>query len=346
METSAQRGADIVKQVLTFARGIEGERVSLQPRHLLREMEKLATETFPKSIRIESDVAGDLWPVLGDSTQLHQALLNLCVNARDAMPKGGVLTLEAANVVLSKEAAEKIPGAKPGPYACLRVTDTGTGIPPEIEAKMFKPFFTTKGVGKGTGLGLSTVLGIMRSHGGFIRVASKVGQGTTFELYFPATTNVQVAVKGESATLWLRARGEGILVVDDEAAIREVARQALLEFGYQVITAGRGAEALRVFQQRRGEIQLVLTDMMMPEMDGSALIAALRVLDPAVKIVGITGMGDAAGMDALKTMALSGMLAKPFTIEKLLGVIREALPMSAGNEGSTPDGGESRAPAG
>jgi CheY-like chemotaxis protein len=341
METSAQRGASVVRQVLTFARGVEGERVPLQPRHLLREMEKLAAETFPKGIRIESDMAADLWSVLGDSTQLHQALLNLCVNARDAMPKGGVITLEAANVVLTKETAEKIPGAQPGSFVCLRVIDTGTGIPPEIEAKMFEPFFTTKGVGKGTGLGLSTVLGIVRSHGGFVRVASKVGQGATFELYLPSTTNEQVAVKSETVTPWPRAHGEGVLVVDDEAAVREVARQALMGFGYQVITAARGAEALRIFQKRRGEIQLVLTDMMMPEMDGPTLIAALRVLDPKVKIVGITGMSDTAGMNALKMLALSGMLAKPFTIEKLLAVIRDALPLAAGG-GTTPAGGGSR----
>jgi PAS domain S-box-containing protein len=332
MESSAQRGAAIVRQVLTFARGVEGERVPLQPRHLLSEMESLAEETFPKSIRIESDVAADLWPVLGNATHLQQALLNLCVNARDAMPGGGVLTLEAANIVLSKKTAEKIPDAQPGSFVCLRVTDTGTGIPPEIEAKIFEPFFTTKGVGKGTGLGLSTMLGIVRSHGGFVRVTSKVGQGSTFELYLPAAPAEQVAVKRESATPLPRAHGEGILVVDDEAAVREVARQTLMEFGYRVITTGSGAEALRIFQKRRGEIQLVLTDMMMPEMDGATLIAALRVLDPAVKVVGITGMSDAAGMSALQTLALSAMVAKPFTIEKLLTVIGNALPVTDAHE--------------
>jgi signal transduction histidine kinase/ActR/RegA family two-component response regulator len=342
IESSARRGAAIVKQVLTFARGVEGERVPLQPRYLLAEMEGLAAETFPKNIRVESDAAADLWPVQGDATQLHQALLNLCINARDAMPGGGVLTLKAANVVLSREAAEKMPGARPGSFACLRVTDTGTGIPPEIEAKIFEPFFTTKGAGKGTGLGLSTVLGIMRSHGGFIRVVTKVGQGTTFELYLPAAKAEQVAVRKDSTTPWPRARGEGILLVDDEAAVREVARQALMEFGYEVITAGRGIEALKIFQERRQEIQLVLTDMLMPEMDGPTLVAALRVLDPAVKIVGITGMSDTTGMDGLKTLALSAVLTKPFTIKKLLKVIREALPATAGHEGAVPDGGGSR----
>ena len=342
MQSSAQRGAAIVKQVLTFARGVEGERMLLQPSHLIWEMEKLAAETFPKNIQVEFNVAADLWPVLGDATQLHQALMNLCVNARDAMPGGGVLTMDAANIVLSKETAAKIPGAQQGSYVCLRVIDTGTGIPPEVEAKLFEPFFTTKGAGKGTGLGLSTVLGIARSHGGFVQVTSKVGQGSTFELYVPATTTGEVEVKPTYAPPWPHAHGECVLVVDDEAAVREVARQALMEFGYRVITAGRGAEALGIFQERRQEIQLVLTDMMMPEMDGPTLVAALRVLDPQVRIVGITGMADAAGMSGLKTLELSAMLAKPFTIEKLLEVIRGALPATVGQAGNAPGGGGSR----
>ncbi len=344
MESSALRGAGIVRQVLTFARGVEGERVALQPRHLLGEMKEIAEETFPKSVRIESGAAADLWPVLGDSTQLHQVLMNLCINARDAMPGGGVLTLDAANIVLTKETAGKIPGALPGSYVCLRVTDTGTGIPPEIEAKIFEPFFTTKGVGKGTGLGLSTVVGIVRSHGGFVRVASKVGQGSAFELYLPATPTEQVVVKKDSASPWAHAHayGEGILVVDDEAAVREVVRQTLEAFGYQVITAGHGGEALRIFKERRQEIQLVLTDMMMPEMDGPTLVAALRVLNPAVRIVGITGMGDPAGLSGMKTLALSATLAKPFTIKEILAAVREALPVTAGHEGSAPAGGGSR----
>jgi two-component system, cell cycle sensor histidine kinase and response regulator CckA len=341
IESSARRGAAVVKQVLTFARGVEGERVPLQPRHLIQEVVRLAEETFSKTIRIESDVPADLWPVLGDATQLHQALLNLCVNARDAMPGGGVLTMEAANAVLSREAAEKIPGAQPGSYACLRITDTGTGIPPEIEAKMFEPFFTTKSLGKGTGLGLSTVLGVVRSHGGFVRVASKVGQGTTFELYLPAAAAEQGTRKSESAAPWPSGHGEGVLVVDDEAAVREVARRTLAKFGYRVITAAHGAEALRIFQERRQEIQAVLTDMMMPEMDGAALIAALRVTDPAVRIIGVTGMSDVESMRGFRSLGLSGMLAKPFTIETLLAAVQAALPVTTGKEESAPAGGRS-----
>ena len=327
VEASAQRGAAIVRQVLTFARGVEGERVSLDPRHLLREVERFAAETFPKGVRVDSDLAADLWPVLGDATQLQQALMNLCINARDAMPAGGTLTLEAANVVLDRAGAEKLRGAQPGSFACLRVCDTGTGIPPEIAAKIFEPFFTTKGVGKGTGLGLSTVLGIARSHGGFIHVATQVGKGSVFELYLPAAMAVPAESKRVSTPPWPHAHGEGILVVDDEAAVREVARQAMMEFGYAVITAGGGTEALRIFGERRHEIQLVLTDMMMPEMDGPTLVAALRALEPAVRIVGISGASDQAGMPGPEMLALSAMLAKPFTIGELLAVIRKVLPV-------------------
>jgi len=338
IQSSAQRGAGMVKQVLTFARGVEGDRLPLQLRHLVGEMTRFAAETFPKDIRVESDVAVDALPILGDATQLHQALLNLCINARDAMPGGGVLTLKAANVVLSEEEAEKIPGAQPGSFASLSVADTGAGIPPEIEAKIFEPFFTTKGQGKGTGLGLSTVLGIVHGHGGFVRHASKVGHGSTFELCIPATTTEQAAAKGASAAPWPRAHGECILVVDDEAAICEVARQALVEYGYQVITASRGAEALSIFEERRQGIQLVLTDMMMPEMDGPTLVAALRAVDRGVRIVGITGMSDTAGVNTMKALELSAMLRKPFTIERLLAVIRGALPVTPGSEGPAGSG--------
>jgi len=338
MESSAERGASIIKQVLTFARGVEGERLPVQPRNIIREIMSIAAETFPKDIRVESDIAADVWQILGDPTQLHQALLNLCINARDAMPKGGVLTLKAANIVLTEQEAGRILGAHPGTFDCLSVIDTGTGISPEIEAKIFEPFFTTKDLGKGTGLGLSTVLGIVRSHGGFLRLVSKVGKGSTFELSLPATTPAHETVKSGSGEPWPRAHGESILIVDDEAAIREVARQTLREFGYQVITTGRGIEAIRVFEKHRQEIQLVLTDMMMPEMDGPTLVAALRALDPTVRIIGITGVSDSEGMSALNTLSLSAMLAKPFTIEKLLKAVRKALNVTAGDETVTKPG--------
>jgi PAS domain S-box-containing protein len=274
MEKSAKRGADIVQQVLTFARGSAGQRVSLQLRHLLREMVAIAEETFPKNIKIEAEMPDDVWPIEGDPTQLHQALMNLCVNARDAMPEGGTLTLAAANVTIDEATAAQTPGATPGRFVRLCVTDTGSGIPPEVAARLFEPFFTTKGVGKGTGLGLSTVLGILKGHRGFMRLDTQMGRGTTFELYFPAASVAVADARPGTARPWPRAGGELVLLVDDEAPVREVARQALEEFGYRVINCAAGADAVNQFNAACGEVQLVVTDMMMPEMDGPALVSA------------------------------------------------------------------------
>ncbi len=332
MEKSAERGAGIVRQVLTFARGSEGQRVSLQLRHLIQDMIKMADETFPKNIQVEDQSAAEVCPIEGDATQLHQALLNLCVNARDAMPEGGRLILAVENAAVDDQTAAQTPGAHPGAFVRLRVTDTGTGIPPEVQERIFEPFFTTKGVGKGTGLGLSTVLGIVKGHGGFIRLESRAGQGTTFDLYFPAApagrTPRGVGV-ADSSPPWQRVDDELVLVVDDEAAVREVARQALEEFGYRVIICGTGAEAVQVFRSQRSEVRLVVTDMMMPEMDGPTLVQALRQIEPAVPIVGITGVADAATMERLEGLSLVALVAKPFTIGQLLAAMRGTLPAGA-----------------
>jgi PAS domain S-box-containing protein len=230
VEACAQRGADIIKQLLTFARGKPGARAPLPMRHFLNEMHKLIRETFPRNIQPRVNVPKDLWLILGDATQIHQALMNLCVNARDAMPEGGTLTLAAENVTLDAARAAMTPNAKAGEYVRVSVTDTGTGIPPEHVDRIFDPFFTTKEIGKGTGLGLATVLGIVRGHGGFVRVNSRVGQGTTFELCFPASPEVKAAATPEREVPPPRGQGELILVVDDEAAVRETVRQTLEKY--------------------------------------------------------------------------------------------------------------------
>ncbi|NDE98979.1 MAG: PAS domain S-box protein, partial [Verrucomicrobia bacterium] len=215
IETSAQRGADIVKQLLAFARGMEGERVVVNLRHMVDEMAKIVRETFPKNITVNAKNSRDLWPIIGDPTHIHQVLLNLCINARDAMPGGGSINILAENMQVDEHYATFDAEAKKGPYVVLRVADTGTGIPPEILDKIFDPFFTTKEHGKGTGLGLSTVLGIAKSHGGFLNVTSEVGKGTTFSCFFPATPNAKPEARAEKKAL-PRGRGETILVVDDE----------------------------------------------------------------------------------------------------------------------------------
>ncbi|MBI3932124.1 MAG: response regulator [Acidobacteria bacterium] len=325
METSARRGADMVRQILTFARGIEGERIVLQPRHLLRDVEKIAAETFPKTIRVRLDVAGDLWNVTGDATQIHQVLLNLSVNARDAMPDGGVLTLAAENVRLDETYSRMHPDARPGPHVILTVADSGTGIPPGLLDKIFDPFFTTKEVGKGTGLGLSTSLAIVKSHGGFIHVYTEARRGSSFRVYLPATLSAERPGLPAALADLPRGRGEQILVVDDEASIREIARETLETYGYRVLTASDGAEAVAVYTQNAADVAAVLTDVRMPYMDGPATIRALVRVNPAVKVVVASGFDD--GETARKDLAgtVRAFLQKPFTAESLLTTLRDVL---------------------
>ena len=218
MESSAKRGADMVKQVLTFARGVDGERVLLQTRHLIKEVAKIVSETFPKTIQLKTNLAESLWPIMGDATQLHQVLVNLAVNARDALPEGGTISISAENTIIEADEKNLDTGAKPGFYVVVKVGDNGTGIPREILDKIFEPFFTTKEMGKGTGLGLATVLGIVKSHGGFVQVQTEVSKGTTFLIYLPAMEGVQnQAGDGEKKKL-PTGSGELILAVDDEAS--------------------------------------------------------------------------------------------------------------------------------
>ena len=245
IEASAKRGADIVGQVLSFARGMEGDRVEIQPKHLLKEVQNIIKDTFPKDIRIQVSFPKDSWTILGDHTQVQQILLNLCVNARDAMPNGGTLTINIENCVLDKQYAAMHIQAKPGRYVNINVTDSGTGIPPEILDKIFEPFFTTKPLNKGTGLGLSTVLAIVESHDGLVDVYSEPGKGTTFKVYLPATETSSAAhnEQVEEANL-PRGHGETILLIDDEISILTITGQTLQTYGYRVLTASDGAEGV------------------------------------------------------------------------------------------------------
>ncbi len=326
IESSAERGAGIVKQVLTFARGVEGDRVLLQPKHLLSEMAKILTQTFPRNIDLKSQFPSNLWMVTGDATQLHQVLLNLCVNARDAMmPNGGSLTLAAENIEVDEHFAKMNPGALLGEHIVLKVTDTGMGMSPETMDKIFDPFFTTKEVGKGTGLGLATVIGIVKSHGGFLTVQSELGVGTTFRIFLPASDKNPEPARAEGAEPDFEGHGELILVVDDEAPIREALVQTLQDHGYRAYTAEDGSDALALYFQRRDEIKLVLTDLAMGQMDGLSLIRALRRLDPAVRIVVSSGHCPPDQVITLESLGVKRFLDKPYTASKLLRILREAL---------------------
>ena len=323
LESSAKRGADMVRQVLMFGRGAQGDRLVLQPRHILREVLNIATETFPKSIQIEYTIPKDLWTVMGDATQIHQVLLNLCVNARDAMPEGGLLTITADNVVLNEDYAKINIDAKRGKYVVMTVTDTGRGIPPNLIDKIFEPFFTTKEIGRGTGLGLSTALAIVKGHGGFLNVYSELNRGTAFKIFLPASEPVETGVVAELDLDRYVGHGELVLVVDDESSIREIARATLEAYGYKVLVARDGAEAIAVFARNIGKTQLVIIDNMMPVLDGKSAIPALRRMETPVKIVATSGFQqETTGIAADQ---IDGFLGKPFTGEMLLKTVHEVL---------------------
>ncbi|MDB6037959.1 MAG: hybrid sensor histidine kinase/response regulator [Verrucomicrobiales bacterium] len=325
LKSSAQRGAEMVKQVLTFARGIEGKHAVVQIRHVMTDIISMAKQTFPKTIEIKQSISKDLWPVNGDSTQLHQVLLNLCVNARDAMPHGGVLTLSASNVFLDEKALQIFLEAKEGPYTTISVVDTGTGIPDHIRERIFDPFFTTKEVGKGTGLGLSTVRSIIKTHNGFLSLESKEGKGTQFTIYLPAEVSGKNELAESTRPIVPAGNGECILVVDDEALIRDIARQVLEAFGYEVLIAQNGAEAVAICAQNNGKIRLLLTDLRMPVMNGAATIEAIRLIAPEIKVIVATAETISDEAKLFMPSSAQAVLQKPFTPDKLLRAIHEVL---------------------
>ena len=318
METSTHRGADMVRQVLLFARGRGGDFEQLEFGAIIKELEKMVRETFPKNIVVDSFLPGDLWAVRGNPTQLHQVLLNLCVNARDAMPNGGKLSLIADNVGLTKDEAGTIQDGRAGEYVSVLVSDTGTGMPPEVRAKLFEPFFTTKGEGKGTGIGLTTVMRIVKAHGGFLRVESEPGEGTTFEIFLPRAVDKAARAEKPTAEL-LRGNGETILIADDEQAIRELLTGELTSAGYRVLAASNGAEAVAVFREHAKEVRLFITDNEMPVLDGLEAAAALRKMKPSLPV--ILTSGDGATQEANGFSVVS----KPFSLEDILASIQQNL---------------------
>ena len=325
LRTNAIRGSEMIRQVLSFARGVEGEYITLQPTHLIKEIIKILTDTLPKNIEIEQAIASDLWNVRGDATQLHQVLMNLCVNARDAMPVGGRLRIEAENIEIDEHYARMNVEAKSGKYVRIMVVDTGVGITDQNLSKIFDPFFTTKEQGQGTGLGLSTVAGIVRSHNGFVNVYSEEGRGSQFKVYLPASDGTHASQTQSIRTDLPTGNGELILVIDDELAICDIATETLQAFGYRVITANDGAEAIALFAERKDEIRCVITDMVMPYMDGPATIRALHKLDPAVKIIATSGLKANGKTAEAAQLGIKTFLQKPYTAEMLLKTLASVL---------------------
>ena len=307
---------------------MEGRRVEVHPEDVIHDIEKIIKDTFPKNITIEASACTGLWALQGDATQLHQVLLNLCVNSRDAMPEGGRLTLTAENVTLDAQFVAMNLEARPGNYVLVQVEDTGTGIPETIIDNIFDPFFTTKEIGKGTGLGLSTSQAIIKGHEGFIRVISEPGKGTRFLVYLPAQTAATATNPAAPPVVddeLPRGNGETVLVIDDEEPIRRITKQTLESFGYRVIVAGDGAQGVSLYGKHQGEIAVVLTDMMMPVMDGDSTIKWL--LDTNPDIVAIAASGITSGEYVTKAMKLGVkmFLPKPFTAASLAKALKNVL---------------------
>jgi PAS domain S-box-containing protein len=333
LESSAHRGANIVQQVLSFARGVEGERSVFQIKHPLSEIVGIIKDTFPRSIQIVTRISRDLWPVFGDPTQLHQVFMNLCVNARDAMPQGGKLQIDAANIFIDENYARMQPDAQVGPYVVVTLADTGMGMPPDILSKIFEPFFTTKDVGKGTGLGLSTVMGIVRSHGGFVNVYSEVNKGTRFKVHLPAAERVDRSVVPATEEDFPHGNGELVVVADDEAPIREVIKVTLESHNYRVLAVSDGPSALACVAEHKPDVAVLLVDVMMPYMDGPATIRAAQRLKDPLRFIVMSGLMENDKVAEIPESARAAFLAKPFTTAQLLTTLRGVLDQPANGTG-------------
>ena len=326
IESAVKRGAAMVRQLLTFAKGVDGKRVRLDPVELLAEINNLIHSSFPKNLRMLSKISPNLPCILGDSTQLHQVLLNLCLNARDSMLDGGTLTLSALSVEIDSEGIISHPDSRLGRYVAFSVNDTGTGIKPEIIEFIFDPFFSTKGLNKGTGLGLSSVMGIVKSHQGFVQVYSQIGEGSVFTVYLPAYVDMiqESDSSGKDRRKFL-GHGETVLFVDDESAIREAAGRGLKQLNFKVLTASSGKEALDQVVLHREILRAVITDLHMPNMDGLELVRRLRELLPSLPVLVISGRLDAATDLELKALGVVGRLDKPFTGGQLADAMSDLL---------------------
>lgn len=315
----------MVRQILTFSRGVDSYEGELRVELVIQDLTKILEHTLPKSVEIEQNISTDLDSVNGDYTQLYQVLMNLCVNARDAMKEGGKLTLHAANEEIDDRQASHHPSAKPGMYVRITVEDTGVGIPSDILESIFDPFVSTKSSGQGTGLGLSTTMSIVKNHKGFLRVDSEVGNGSRFHVYLPAVGSGAPPGLERAPETLPHGHGEAILVIDDEASICEIIKATLEAHGYEVLTANEGTQAVALYAQHGESINVVLTDMMMPVMDGMTTIRVLNRMNPDVRIIAFTGMAPEGAHAEARELGAMAWIQKPFSASKLLSTIEEVL---------------------
>ncbi len=341
--TNALRGADMARQLMIFARGVEGARLVVKPYKLLDQMQDVIWDTFPRNITLITRFQSDLPPVLGDASQLQQVLHQLCVNARDAMPDGGCLTLEAEAVSLDADDAGSIADARPGNYVLWSITDTGTGIAPDIRERIFEPFFSTKKSCKGAGLGLSTLMGIVKSHGGFVQVFSTPHEGSTFGVYLPIDTSETRADESPPTPFILptvHGDAETILVVERDAGRRQVARTLLTPLGFKVLTANDVSDAIvQIIQtgDQRSSLRTVITDLHMPHMNGVAFLQVIKRMLPFAEVITSSQPANEAELEAFRTLGINLMPGAQSHDDELVHTLQEVLEKRRGKT-SLPDG--------
>jgi two-component system cell cycle sensor histidine kinase/response regulator CckA len=323
IERSAVRAADLTSKLLAFTRGDKVNYKPLNINKLIKETLEIILHTIDKSISVETKLDESLPTIMADAGQIQQVVMNLCVNARDAMSGGGKLSIATATVVIGANDPKAPADAKTGTYLKMSVTDSGSGMDQDVLTRIFDPFFTTKDKGQGSGLGLSVVYGIVKGHEGFVTVSSQPGQGTVFSVYFP------VSGKPEAQEIWtaepLRGRGELIFVVDDESDIRDFIRDVLQSHGYRVLLAADGDQAFDIYQVRSQDIALVIMDMVMPEMGGEETFLKMKKINPGIKALLSTGYSQDGRVSEILSKGVMGFIQKPYDFNQLLAKIRQIL---------------------